>query len=56
VPGGFLQIRLGFELDTDASEEQLDTLRCLTERNCVVHQTLKHALLPLLKDVRRWMK
>jgi len=37
---GFQQIRLRFELDTDASQEQLDTLLRLTERYCVVYQTL----------------
>jgi uncharacterized OsmC-like protein len=37
---GFQQIRLQFDLDTDASEEQLDTLLRLTERYCVVYQTL----------------
>ena len=41
VPVGFQQIRLNFELDTDASEEQLETLLRLTERYCVVYQTLK---------------
>jgi uncharacterized OsmC-like protein len=43
VPVGFLDIRLGFELDTDASREQLETLCRLTERYCVVYQTLRHA-------------
>src|SRR5437660_7553642 len=43
VPVGFQQIRLSFELDTDASEEQLATLLRLTERYCVVYQTLAHA-------------
>jgi uncharacterized OsmC-like protein len=42
APVGFQQIRLRFELDTDASEEQLDTLLRLTERYCVVYQTLAH--------------
>jgi uncharacterized OsmC-like protein len=37
---GFSAIRLSFELDTDADEEQLATLRRLTERYCVVYQTL----------------
>lgn len=37
---GFSAIRLSFELDADASEEQLDTLIRLTERYCVVYQTL----------------
>ena len=40
APVGFQQIRLQFELDTDASDEQLDTLLRLTERYCVVYQTL----------------
>jgi uncharacterized OsmC-like protein len=40
VPVGFHQIRLRFDLDTDASEEQLATLLRLTERYCVVYQTL----------------
>jgi uncharacterized OsmC-like protein len=37
---GFDDIRLSFELDTDANEEQLATLQRLTERYCVVYQTL----------------
>src|SRR5438874_8836665 len=40
VPVGFQQIRLRFDLDTDATEEQLTTLLRLTERYCVVYQTL----------------
>ena len=42
VPVGFQQIQLYFDLDTDASEEQLATLIRLTERYCVVYQTLQH--------------
>jgi uncharacterized OsmC-like protein len=42
VPVGFQQIRLQLSLDTDAAEEQLDTLLRLTERYCVVYQTLKN--------------
>lgn len=42
APVGFQRIRLRFELDTDASDEQLDTLLRLTERYCVVYQTLRH--------------
>lgn len=42
APVGFRNIRLQFTLDTDASEEQLDTLLRLTERYCVVYQTLAH--------------
>jgi uncharacterized OsmC-like protein len=40
VPVGFQNIRLKFTLDTDASDEQLATLLRLTERYCVVYQTL----------------
>jgi len=40
TPVGFRNIRLQFVLDTDASEEQLNTLMRLTERYCVVYQTL----------------
>jgi uncharacterized OsmC-like protein len=42
VPVGFKEIRLNFDLDTDASEEQLTALIRLTERYCVVFQTLSH--------------
>jgi uncharacterized OsmC-like protein len=41
VPVGFSAIRLSFELDTDAPREQLDTLLKLTERYCVVAQTVR---------------
>jgi uncharacterized OsmC-like protein len=37
---GFTAIRLRFDLDTDASAEQIDTLVKLTERYCVIFQTL----------------
>jgi uncharacterized OsmC-like protein len=40
IPVGFQNIRLKFILDTDASEEQVATLLRLTERYCVVYQTL----------------
>ena len=43
APVGFADIRLKFELDTDAPQDQLDTLLKLTERYCVVLQTLKHS-------------
>ena len=43
VPIGFTQIRLDFDLDTDATEEQLTNLIRLTERYCVVYQTLNHS-------------
>ena len=40
APVGFTAIRLHFDLDTDAPQDQLDKLRQLTERYCVVYQTL----------------
>ena len=42
APVGFKQITLAFDLDTDASPESLAKLLELTERYCVVYQTLKH--------------
>jgi uncharacterized OsmC-like protein len=41
APVGFRDIRLSFELDTDAGEEQLASLMKLTERYCVIYQTLR---------------
>ena len=41
VPVGFQAIRVRFDLDTEATPEQLDSLLRLTERYCVVYQTLK---------------
>lgn len=40
APVGFTSVRLGFDLDTEATDEQLETLLKLTERYCVVYQTL----------------
>jgi uncharacterized OsmC-like protein len=40
APVGFSEIRLAFELDADATEEELATLLKLTERYCVVFQSL----------------
>ena len=40
APVGFSVIRLHFQLESDATEEQLETLVRLTERYCVVYQTL----------------
>jgi uncharacterized OsmC-like protein len=40
APVGFAAIRLRFDLDSDADDEQLDTLLRLTERYCVVLQTI----------------
>ena len=43
APVGFTDIRLTFELDTDAPQDQLDALLRLTERYCVVLQTLRRS-------------
>jgi uncharacterized OsmC-like protein len=43
IPVGFQRIRLKFNLETEASEEQLATLLRLTERYCVVYQTLRQS-------------
>ncbi len=40
APVGFSQVRLAFDLDTDAADDDIDTLLKLTERYCVVFQTL----------------
>lgn len=50
VPVGFQAIRMRFALDTDASDDELATLLRLTERYCVVYQTLAHP--PALSAVR----
>lgn len=42
APVGFRAIRLSFALDTDAPQDKLDQLLKLTERYCVVFQTLRH--------------
>ncbi|MDQ6766530.1 MAG: OsmC family protein [Candidatus Eremiobacteraeota bacterium] len=44
TPVGFYAIRLRFDLDTGADAEQLATLQKLTERYCVVYQTLRHGV------------
>jgi uncharacterized OsmC-like protein len=43
APVGFTDIRVTFDLDTDADEDRLDTLLRLTERYCVVGQTLRRS-------------
>ena len=53
APVGFQSIRLTFELDTDADDEQLDTLVRLTERYCVVLQTLANSPQLTVDRVRR---
>ncbi len=42
VPVGFRDIKLRFQLDTTATDDQLATLLKLTERYCVIYQTIKH--------------
>jgi uncharacterized OsmC-like protein len=42
APVGFREIRLRFELDTDAPQDKLDQLLRLTERYCVVYQTIRN--------------
>lgn len=42
APVGFAEIRLRFDVDTDAGQEQLDQLLKLTERYCVVYQTIRN--------------
>jgi len=41
APVGFAQIRLRFDLDTDAPQDKLDQLLKLTERYCVIYQTIR---------------
>jgi uncharacterized OsmC-like protein len=41
APVGFAQIRLRFDVDTDAPQDKLDQLLKLTERYCVVYQTIR---------------
>ena len=43
APVGFRDIRLAFALDTDEPQDRIDTLLKLTERYCVVLQTLRNA-------------
>jgi len=42
APVGFAQIRLRFDIDSDAPQDKLDQLLKLTERYCVVYQTIKN--------------
>lgn len=51
APVGFREIRMEFSLDSDATGEQLDNLLRLTERYCVVYQTLRSS--PSLSITRR---
>jgi uncharacterized OsmC-like protein len=51
APVGFRDIRLNFTLETNASDDQLATLLRLTERYCVIYQTLAHS--PALSVTRQ---
>lgn len=53
APVGFKNISLSFELDTDATPEQMATLQKLTERYCVVYQTLASGIRPASEFVKR---
>jgi len=46
TPVGFKNIRLSFDLDADATPEQIATLQKLTERYCVVYQTIASGIQP----------
>ena len=43
VPVGFKEIRLRFDVETDAAKDEIDQLLAVTERYCVVFQTLQHS-------------
>ena len=53
APVGFKDIRLRFTLDSDASADQLATLIRLTERYCVVYQTLRNPPAVTIEPARR---
>ena len=44
IPVGFKEIRLQFTIDSNATADKIDTLLKLTERYCVVHQTLRNGV------------
>jgi len=44
APVGFQRIRLSFEIESDAPQDQIATLSRLTERYCVVYQTLRQGV------------
>ena len=52
TPVGFAQIRLVFDVETEASQEQLAQLVKLTERYCVVYQTISSGVPVALKLLR----
>jgi uncharacterized OsmC-like protein len=51
APVGFREIRLKFDLDSDVAPDKLETLKKLTERYCVVYQTLRQSP-PIVVDYR----
>lgn len=53
APVGFTAVRLRFELDTDATDEQVAKLIQLTERYCVVAQTIRAAVPVTSTSARR---
>ena len=53
APVGFAAIRLMFEVDTDAPQDRLDQLLKLTERYCVVYQTIRNGPPVEVKMVRK---
>jgi len=53
APVGFKSIRLKFNLDTDAPADKIDQLMKLTERYCVVLQTIRNAVEASAEVVRR---
>ena len=54
APVGFTEVRLRFQLETEATSDQLATLLKLTERYCVIYQTLRNPpRLALSYDVKR---
>ena len=53
APVGFKSIRLRFDLDVDATPEELASLQKLTERYCVVYQTLASGVRPSVSMIAR---
>ena len=56
VPVGFKEIRLRFDIDTDAPQNKLDQLLELTDRYCVVFQTIQNSPKTAVKVHRRGLR
>ena len=56
VPVGFKEIRLRFDIDTDAPQNKLDQLLELTDRYCVVFQTIQNSPKTAVKVRRRGLR